>query len=169
MSNCICLCLITSNSTWVRLILEYDKLLVSVNLWLYWGPSPTPHVHDSKSIYKYWISKTWLFLGQLYYFTSWKCTVMISTFHNTSSSCPVSTSTSACIACTKSGESIPSCFCNRGAFACVQRLEDSLMYHIQRRQRMGEELSRSLVHQHGTHCPTTLKTAALLLSCLSDH
>ena len=29
-----------------------------------------------------------------------------------------------------------------------------------RRQRMGEELSRSLVHQHGTHCPTTLKTAA---------
>ena len=27
------------------------------------------------------------------------------------------------------------------------------------RQLMGEELSRSLVHQHGTHCPTTLKTA----------
>ena len=34
---------------------------------------------------------------------------------------------------------------------------------------MAEGLSRSLVHQHGTHCPTTLKTAAWLLSCLNDH
>ena len=52
---------------------------------------------------------------------------------------------------------------------CVERLEDSLVYHIEKHQRTGEELSRSLVHQHGTHCPTTLKTAALLLSCLNDH
>ena len=44
--------------------------------------------------------------------------------------------------------------------SCVQRLEDSLMQHIQRRQPMGEERSRTLVHQHGTHCPATLKTAA---------
>ena len=32
----------------------------------------------------------------------------------------------------------------------------------------GEELFRSLVHQHGTHYPTTLKTSDLLLSCLND-
>ena len=28
------------------MILDYDKLLVFVNLGLYWGPSPTPRVHD---------------------------------------------------------------------------------------------------------------------------
>ena len=37
---------LTSNGSWVRLILDYDKLLVFVNLGLYWGPSPTPRVHD---------------------------------------------------------------------------------------------------------------------------
>ena len=35
-------------------------------------------------------------------------------------------------------------------------------------QRMGEGLSHILVHQHVTHCPTTLKTAARPLSCLND-
>ena len=36
-------------------------------------------------------------------------------------------------------------------------------------QRTTEELYRSLVHQHGTHYPTTLKTSDLLLSCLNGH
>ena len=34
---------------------------------------------------------------------------------------------------------------------------------------MGEEHSRSLVHQHGAHCPAILKTATWFLSCLNDH
>ena len=32
----------------------------------------------------------------------------------------------------------------------------------------GRRASRSLVHQHGTHFPTTLETSDLLLSCLND-
>ena len=147
--------------------------------WDYIGAFPTPRVHDCKFIFKDWIAKTSLFLGQLYYLTSWKCTRVYSDTqwwdvsarrfrtHPVQALCPrlqVPAWHS-----TKGDESIPTCFCNRGTVACVQRLEDSLMYNIQRRQRMKEELSRSLVHQRETHCPTTLKTTAWLLSCLSDH
>ena len=35
-------------------------------------------------------------------------------------------------------------------------------------QYTGEGLSHTLVNQHGTRCPTTLKTAASLLSCIND-
>ena len=135
-------------------------------------------MHDSKSISKDWISKTCLFLGQLYYFTSWKCTGVYSDTqwwavsarrfrtHPVQALCP--RPQVPAWHCIKSDDSIPTCFCNRGTVAYVQRLEDSLMYHIQR-HRMGEELSRSLVHQHETNCSTILKTAVLLLSCLNDH
>ena len=58
-----------------------------------------------------------MFLGQLYNFTSWKCTIMScigSTFQKTSSSCSVSASTSACMELHQNDGSIPTCFCNRG-------------------------------------------------------
>ena len=52
---------------------------------------------------------------------------------------------------------------------CVQRRGQLDVPHPKDVTVLGEELSRSLVLQHGTHCPTTLKTAALLMSCLNDH
>ena len=127
-----------------------------------------------KSISKDWISKTCLFLCQLYYFIrtgvysdaqGWTVSARRFRTHPVHALWPrlqVPAWHS-----TKSDESMPTCFCNRGTVACVQRLEDSLLYQIQRRQRMGEELSRSLVQQHETHCPTTSNTAAWLLSCFN--
>ena len=52
--------------------------------------------------------------------------------------------------------SMPTCFCNRG---------------IQPPVFSGERTTWCTTSkaQHGTHCPTTLKTAAWLLSCLNDY
>ena len=131
-------------------------------------------MHDSKSIFKEWIAKkTCLFFGQLYYFTSWNYTGVYSDtpwwavsarrfrMHRDQALCPrlqVPAWHS-----TKSDESMPTCFCNRETVACVQRLTNDLMLHIQRHQRMGEELSHSLVHQHWNYLPNYLKYCSLTL------
>ena len=158
-----------TNSTGVRLIFEYDKLLVFVNLGFYSGPSPTPREYDCKSISKDWFAKTCLFLCQLYYFTCSKCTGVysdtrwwdVSPQRFRTHPIHIRVRLYKCL----NGIAPKAMNLHRSVSViedsrCVQRLEDSLMYHIQRRQRIGEELSRSLVDQHGTHCQTILKTAA---------
>ena len=49
------------------------------------------------------------------------------------------------------------------------RLHSALDVPHRNCQHTGKGLSHMLVHQHGTHCPTTLKIAACLLSCLNKH
>ena len=156
-----------SNSTGVRLILDYVKLLEFVNLGLF-GAFPTPRLHDWKSIF-FLKNEYWKHVSS--YSTSWKCTVIscIDSYVSEDTQFIVCFHFYKCL----HGISPKAMnLCWSVAVIDGQSLRSTARVQLDvthLKTSTAEELSRSLAHQHGTHYPTTLKTAALLLLCLDDH